>query len=163
MSVAAAKKTLGAGISDGQHGRPDVSPSTNYYDSEDDVSGIPTPVQMTPARNGNGRQTSGAVSPTIDNLSREFEQRKQNFDNDAKAIISINPGRSPSSKQIEDFKILKKSFEMWKKEYKYRLRDVKSKLVKGVHPESDGAGVGGGERRRRNWWGKLSKRKDRIV
>ncbi|PWA83025.1 IQ motif, EF-hand binding site, P-loop containing nucleoside triphosphate hydrolase [Artemisia annua] len=163
MSVAAAKKTLGAGISDGQHGRPDVSPSTNYYDSEDDVSGIPTPVQMTPARNGNGRQTSGAVSPTIDNLSREFEQRKQNFDNDAKAVISINPGRPPSSKQIEDFKILKKSFEMWKKEYKYRLRDVKSKLVKGVHPESDGAGVGGGERRTRNWWGKLSKRKDRIV
>ncbi|GJU67184.1 myosin-2 isoform X1 [Tanacetum coccineum] len=165
MSVAAAKKTLGAGISDGQHGRPDASPSTNYYDSEDDVSGIPTPVQMTPARIGNGRQeTNGSVSPTLDNLSREFEQRKQNFNNDAKAVISINPGRPPSSKQIEDFKILKKNFEMWKKEYKNRLRDVKSKLVKGVHPESDGAGVGGGERRSRNWWGKLSKRgKDRIV
>lgn len=67
---------------------------------------------------------------------------------------------------------------MWKKEYKQRLREAKARLMKGVHPESEGGGDGGGcgggggggggggDKRGKHWWGKLSKRgkdKERIV
>lgn len=169
-SLAAAKKTLSSGISDGLNGRPDASPSPSYYDSEDNISGIQTPVQITPARIGtNRRESNTVVSDSIVNLSNEFELRKQNFDSDAKAIVVVNPGRPPS-KQIEDYKNLKKNFEMWKKDYKHRLREAKTTLVKSVYAESgggggDGGGRGsGGDRRSRHWWGKLSKRgKDRIA
>ncbi|KAD4385990.1 hypothetical protein E3N88_26159 [Mikania micrantha] len=162
MSVAAAKKTLGSGISDGQIGRPDGSVSPNFYDSEDNISGIQTPAQMTPLRSGYyRRENNGVISNAVDNLSKEFEQRKHIFDNDVKAVVNVNPGRPPSSKQIEDYKSLKKKFEMWKKEYKHRLREAKTTLV---HAES---GVGGGGDRwakNKNWWGKLSKRgKERVV
>ncbi|XP_076904460.1 myosin-2-like [Bidens hawaiensis] len=158
MSLAAAKKTLlGSGISDGPTGRPDGSVSPNYYDSEDNISGIPAPVQMTPLRLGH--KTNGVPSNAVDNLSREFEQRKQSFDNDVKSVVNVNPGRPPSSKQIEEFKSLKKKFEIWKKEYKHRLREAKTTLV---HAETGGGG--GGDRRGRTWWGKLSKRgKERVV
>ncbi|XP_071692062.1 myosin-2-like isoform X2 [Rutidosis leptorrhynchoides] len=164
VSLTAAKKTLG---SDGHQGRPYGSPSPNYYDSEDDVSAIQTPVQMTPARTiGNYKREN-----TVDNLSKEFEQTKQNFDNEAKTFIEVRPEHG--SKQIEDYRILKKNFETWKKEYKYRLREAKAQIAKGVNAES-GGGVGcgvsgggggrGGDRRSRHWWGKLSKKsKERIV
>ncbi|KAI3717859.1 hypothetical protein L1987_69746 [Smallanthus sonchifolius] len=156
VNLAAAKKTLVSGITDVQIGRPDDSLSPNYYDSEDNISGIQTPAQMTPVRIGNSRRESNVISDTIDFLSKEFEQRKQHFDNDAKAVVNENPGRPPS-KQIEDYKNLKKKFEMWKKEYNNRLREAKTRLVKGVHSES-------GDRQTRHWWGKLSKRgKERVV
>ncbi|KAJ0765749.1 putative myosin ATPase [Helianthus annuus] len=163
MNLAAAKKTLGSGISDVQIGRPVDSLSPNFYDSEDTISGIQTPSQMTPVRIGNSRRGSSVViSDTIDNLSKEFEQRKQNFDSDAKAVTNVNRGRPPS-KQIEDYNNLKKKFEIWKKEYRNRLREAKTRLVKGVHAENGGVG-GGGDKQTRNWWGKLSKRgKERVV
>ncbi|CAH1428642.1 unnamed protein product [Lactuca virosa] len=179
MSLAAAKKTLGSDISEGQQGKPEGSLSPYYYDSEDNISGIQTPVQVTPARIGINKRESnanGVVSDTIDHLSKEFEQKKQVFDTDAKAVIDVKPGRPPSSKQIEEYKSLKKRFEMWKKEYKQRLREAKARLMKGVHPESEGGGDGGGcgggggggggDKRGKHWWGKLSKRgkdKERIV
>ncbi|KAI3686257.1 hypothetical protein L1987_79931 [Smallanthus sonchifolius] len=164
VSLAAAKKTLGSGICDGLTGKPDGSPS--YYDSEDNISGIQTPVQMTPLKSGhNRRENNGVSSNTVDNLSKEFEQRKHSFDNDVKAVINVNPGRPPSSKQVEDYKTLKKKFEKWKKEYKHRLREAKTTLL---NAESVGGGGGssGGDKRskNKNWWGKLSKRgKERVV
>ncbi|KAM0043817.1 putative myosin ATPase [Helianthus debilis subsp. tardiflorus] len=163
-NLAAAKKTLGSGISDVQIGRPVDSLSPNFYDSEDTISGIQTPSQMTPVRIGNSRRGSSVViSDTIDNLSKEFEQRKQNFDSDAKAVTNVNRGRPPS-KQIEDYNNLKKKFEIWKKEYRNRLREAKTRLVKGIHAENGGVGGGGGDKQTRNWWGKLSKRgKERVV
>ncbi|KAJ0570977.1 putative myosin ATPase [Helianthus annuus] len=166
MSLSAAKKTLGSGISDGQTGRPDGSASPNYYDSEDNISGIPTPVQMTPLRSGHNRRENGVISNTVDYLSKEFEQRKQTFDNDAKAVINVTPGRPPSSKQIEDYKSLKKKFEIWKKEYKHRLREAKTTLVNAESGGGGGGGAsGGGDRRGRHWWGKLSSKrgKERAV
>ncbi|KAK1435680.1 hypothetical protein QVD17_01446 [Tagetes erecta] len=150
MNLAAAKKTLGSHM---QIGRPDDSLSPNYYDSEDTISGIQTPPQMTPVRIGNSRRENhGVIADTIDFLSKELEQRTHTFDHDAKVVVR---------KEIEDYNNLKKKFEMWKKEYRNRLREVKTRLVKGVHT----SGVDGGERQTRNWWGKkLSKRgKERVV
>ncbi|KAJ9568038.1 hypothetical protein OSB04_004004 [Centaurea solstitialis] len=177
MSLAEAKKTLGADISDGQLGRRDNSPSPHCYDSEDNVSGIQTPVQITPLRIGNNRrETNGVVSDTLDNLNKEFELKKQMFDEDAKVVTDVKTGRPPTTKQIEDYRNLKRKFETWKKEYKQRLREAKSRLVKGIRAEYGGdfegksnSGVGGsisgagaagagGDKRARNWWGKLSKR-----
>lgn len=173
MSLAEAKKTLGADISDGQLGRRDRSPSPHCYDSEDNVLGIQTPVQVAPLRTGNNRcETNGVVSDTLENLNREFERKKQIFDEDAKAVTDVKTGRPPSTKQIEEYRNLKRKFETWKKEYKHRLREAKSRLVKGINAEYGGefdgrsnsgvggsiGGGGGGDRRARNWWGKLSKR-----
>ncbi|KVH99137.1 IQ motif, EF-hand binding site-containing protein [Cynara cardunculus var. scolymus] len=171
MSLAEAKKTLGADISYEQLGRRDRSPSPHCYDSEDNVSGTQTPVQIAPLRIGNNRrEINGVVSDTLDNLNKEFEQKKQIFDEDAKAVTDVKPGRPPSTKQIEEYRTLKRKFETWKKEYKHRLREAKSRLVKGINAEYGGdfdgrsnSGVGGsigtgGDRRARNWWGKLSKR-----
>lgn len=149
INLAAAKKTLGSHM---QTGKPDDSISPNYYDSEDTISGIQTPPQMTPVRIGNSRHDSrGVIADTIDFLSKEFEQRTHNFDHDAKVVVR---------KEIEDYNNLKRKFEMWKKEYRNRLREVKTRLVKGVH--TGGGGVG--DKQTRNWWGKLSKKgKERVV
>ncbi|KAL4566850.1 hypothetical protein LXL04_030975 [Taraxacum kok-saghyz] len=182
MSLAAAKKTLNSDISDITHGKPEGPPSPYYYDSEDTVSGIQTPVQIPPARIGTKKPESNGltVSDTLDTLSKEFEQKKQTFDNEVKSVTTDSKaGRPPSSKQIEDYKNLKKKFEIWKKEYKHRLREAKARLVKGGSSENEGGdggggcgggsgggGGGGGDKRGKHWWGKLSKRgkeKERIV
>lgn len=90
----------------------------------------------------------------VDRLSKEFEQKKQNFDDDARAIIGTKSGHMSYSKQIEEFKKIKDRFEMWKKEYKHQLRETRSKIVKGVN------GEGASDKRgKQSWWGKLSKKR----
>ncbi|KAI3703863.1 hypothetical protein L1987_74059 [Smallanthus sonchifolius] len=88
-----------------------------------------------------GNDTSGTQNP-IDNLANELEQNRQNFDEDAKAVIER---KMSYPTQIEEFKKVKERFETWKKEYKNRLRETKAKLV-----NSEGG--------KQSWWGKLSKR-----
>ncbi|KAK9074189.1 hypothetical protein SSX86_006786 [Deinandra increscens subsp. villosa] len=89
-------------------------------------------------RVGEGGDNIGVV----DNLANELEQKKQDFDDDAKAVVEL---KMPYSKQIEEFRKVKEKFENWKKEYKIRLRETKAKLVNG-------------EGGKQSWWGKLSKR-----
>lgn len=129
MSLAAAKKSLG---------------STSPYDSEDTMSGVQTPGGSTPI--GAGREANG-ISSAVSHLVKEFEQQKQNFDNDAKAIIEVKSGVS-SGNPGEELRKLKHKFETWKKEYKARLREAKAKLYKLGNSEAD--------RSRRRWWGKKS-------
>lgn len=99
-------------------------------------------------------EISGTQNPSmLDHLSKEFEQKRQNFDDDARAIIGTKSGHMSYSKQIEEFKRIKDRFEMWKKEYKHQLRETRSKIVKGVN------GEGASDKRgKQSWWGKLSKR-----
>nr|XP_043628342.1 myosin-2-like isoform X2 [Erigeron canadensis] len=117
-SLAAAKKSLGT------------------EESGEDISATQNPA-------GN----NGGVYDTVDHLSKDFEQTRQNFDNDAKALAEPK-SVMPYSKQIEEFRKVKERFEMWKKEYKNRLRETRAKLVKGLNRE-------GGKQ---SWWGRLSKR-----
>lgn len=157
MSLAAARKSLGVDHHTvGQHGRLDAATSPRYYDSEDATSmGSRTPGASTPLKYTNsvhdvgvGRDTNGTLS-AVSNLVKEFEQQRQAFDNDAKAIVDVKSGQSASNVNSDaELRKLKARFEMWKKEYKVRLRDTKAKLNKLGHSEA--------ERSRRKWWGRKS-------
>ncbi|XP_047340670.1 myosin-2-like [Impatiens glandulifera] len=126
--------------------RRDYSPSP--YDSEDALSmGPSTPLQSTPTRilNTSGREPSerepnGGMN-LISHLEMEFDQRKRNFDDEVKeignSVLSLRPG--------DELRKLKMRFEMWKKDYKTRLREARAKLRSN------------GERSRRKWWGMRNK------
>lgn len=154
VSLAAAKKSLGADHTAVQPaGRLDGLTSPRYYDSEDAMSGgARTPDGRTPmklANNyldvGTGREANGGLN-SVGQLAKEFENRKQIFDDDAKAIVEVKSGQNPE----EEYRRLKHRFEAWKKDYKARLREAKLKLQKLGHSE--------GEKRNRKWWIKRSKR-----
>ncbi|KAF7112158.1 hypothetical protein RHSIM_RhsimUnG0258700 [Rhododendron simsii] len=148
VSLDATKKSFAADDTTGQPERQDVSPSPHYYDSEDTTSmGPQTPGGTTPIKISNtvraGRETNGGLS-AVSPLAKEFEQRKQDFDDEAKAIVESKSGRPD-----EDLRKLKLRFETWKKEYKSRLREMKAKIHKLGHSEV--------EKSRRKWWGKKTK------
>ena len=92
---------------------------------------------------GAGRETNGG-SNGISHLVKELEQRKQGFDDEVKVIVEVKSGRPD-----EEFRKLKLRFENWKKEYKSRLREEKTKLHKLGHSEV--------EKGHRKWWRKKSK------
>ena len=151
MSLDAAKKSLAADNNAGQHGRLDGSPVPRYSDSEENVSaGAQTPSGNTLIKFSNtvrdgraGERNDG--SDAVSHLVKEFEQQKQDFDDEARAIAEVKSGRPD-----EEFRKLKLRFETWKKEYKSRLREMKSKLHK--------LGQWDVEKSHRKWWGKKSKR-----
>ncbi|KAK9268785.1 hypothetical protein L1049_000548 [Liquidambar formosana] len=152
MSLAAAKKSLAADNTVGQPGRLDASLSPRYYDSEDTMSvgtqtGGSTPIKFSNSISvGAGRETNGNLN-AVSHLVKEFEQRIETFDNDAKSLVEIKSGQSGSfMNPDEELRKLKLRFEAWKKDYKVRLRETKTRLHKLGHSE--------GEKSRRNWWGK---------
>ncbi|KAM6553591.1 hypothetical protein CsatB_014353 [Cannabis sativa] len=156
VSLAAARKSLVVDTAVGQPGRLDAVFSPRYYDSEDATSmGSRTPGASTPLKFsnsvqdvGSGRDANGTLNE-VSNLVKEFEQQKQTFDEEAKAIVGIKTGKSASNiNSDDDLRKLKLRFEMWKKEYKLRLRETKAKLHKLGHSEA--------ERSRRRWWGRIS-------
>lgn len=148
-SLAAARKSLGSANTAGQ---PVTlgSVSSARYDSEEATSmGSRTPGASTPL-NGAGREANGS-SNAVSSLVKEFEQRRQTFNDDAKALVEVKPGQSAANMNPEeDLRKLKHRFESWKKEYKARLRETKTKLHKIWHSEE--------EKRRRKWWGKIGSR-----
>ncbi|KAF2575573.1 hypothetical protein F2Q70_00004929 [Brassica cretica] len=155
MSLAAARKSLATENSTGQAGgRQDASMSPFGYDSEDTMS-TGTPGVRTPTSkfsNGNTpelriRELNGSLN-AVNHLAREFDQRRLNFDEDARAIVEVKggPQATPNGQQQQqhpedEFKRLKLRFETWKKDYKARLRETKARL----HSDKG---------RHRKWWGK---------
>ncbi|KAM3222696.1 myosin-2 isoform X2 [Capsicum annuum] len=149
-SLAAAKNSLGAGDTTGRSGKLEGSLSPHYYDS-DDATSMDTPAGHTPVRFSNhsfgvgaNKEVNGGVS-LLSHLTMEFEQRKQNFDNEAMAIVNLKPGQLHSINPADEYRRLKHRFEEWKKEYKARLKEMKAK----VHMLEG--------KNRRKWWGKKSK------
>ncbi|MED6136863.1 hypothetical protein PIB30_059778 [Stylosanthes scabra] len=157
MSLAAARKSLASEATSGQHAKHD--PMTQFgSDSEDTTSmesrtprtpGMSTPLkyssslsELRAAREVNNGCTNSAVS----SLAREFDQQRQVFDEEAKAMLEARSGKNGNVKCYDEYKKLKRRFKAWKKEYKIRLKEIKAKLHK--NPETD--------RGRRKWWGKLS-------
>ncbi|WZZ89397.1 hypothetical protein YC2023_117976 [Brassica napus] len=155
MSLAAARKSLATENNTGQAGgRQDASMSPFGYDSEDTMStgtpGVRTPT--TKFSNGNTpelriRELNGSLN-AVNHLAREFDQRRLNFDEDARAIMEVKggPQATPNGQQQQqhpedEFKRLKLRFETWKKDYKARLRETKARL----HSDKG---------RHRKWWGK---------
>ncbi|KAL3325554.1 hypothetical protein AABB24_036670 [Solanum stoloniferum] len=157
-SLVSAKKSLGVDNSAGHPGKPEGSPSPCGYESEDTTTtmGTRTPGGSTPieyASNGVDfggiREINGGLC-VVNYLSREFELRKQNFDDEAMAISQLKSGQLQSTSPAEDFRRLRHKFDKWKKDYKARLKETKSKVHKLGYSET--------EKTRRNWWGKKSKR-----
>ncbi|CAH8363757.1 unnamed protein product [Eruca vesicaria subsp. sativa] len=153
MSLAAARKSLATENNPVQAGgRQDASMSPFGYDSEDTMSNGTTPGVRTPTTkfsNGNTpelriRELNGSLN-AVNHLAREFDQRRLNFDEDAKAIVEVKggPQATPNGQQQpeDEFRRLKLRFETWKKDYKARLRETKARL----HSDKG---------RHRKWWGK---------
>ncbi|KAK3199233.1 hypothetical protein Dsin_022648 [Dipteronia sinensis] len=159
MSLAAARRSLASENTGGEPGRHDVT-SPRYYDSEDTMSmqsmGSRTPGGSTPNFVNSipaalvGRESNGTLA-VVNNLAKEFEQRRQIFDDDAKALADVKAA-PPASNTHPDVELrkLKVRFETWKKDYKTRLRETKGRLHKLGHSEV--------EKSRRKWWGKISSR-----
>uniref|UniRef100_A0A5B7B9F9 Uncharacterized protein n=2 Tax=Davidia involucrata TaxID=16924 RepID=A0A5B7B9F9_DAVIN len=149
MSLDAVKKSLPADNTAGQPGRLGGSPLPRYYDSEDTMSmGSQTPGGTTPIKFssnvrdvGVGREINGGLD-TVSLLVKEFEQRKQNFDDEAKAIVEV--------KSVEELRKLKLRFRTWKKDYKVRLRETNAKLHK--------LGLSEMKKIPWKWWGMKNKR-----
>ncbi|XP_039040957.1 myosin-2-like [Hibiscus syriacus] len=144
-SLAAARKSLAADSAAGQLGRAGVV-SPRHYDSEDVSMGSRTPGVDTPLW-GRENDSSNAVG----NLLKEFDQKKQAFDNDAKSLDETRTAQLASYVNPEDeLQRLKRIFETWKRDFKMRLKTTKAKLHKRGCQESD--------KTRRKWWEKLSSR-----
>ncbi|XP_022139435.1 myosin-2 [Momordica charantia] len=147
VSLAAAKKTIAA-----ENAPP------HYYDSEDTSMGSRTHGGTTPMKvsgvseGGAGREMNGTVA-AVNNLVKEFEQKRTTFDDDAKALAEAKSGQAQTGANVnpdEEYRKVKVRFEAWKKEYKARLRETKAKVHKNGHSEV--------EKLRRKWWGKLTTR-----
>ncbi|KAH9802874.1 Myosin-2 [Citrus sinensis] len=158
MSLAAARKSLASDNTPGEPGRLDASTSPHLYDSEDTMSmGSRTPGGSTPMKflnivpdAGSGRESNGSLT-AVNHLTKEFEQRRQNFDDDAKALIEIKTTQPASTVHPDvELRKLKMRFETWKKDYKTRLREAKVRLNKLGQSEV--------EKTRRKWWEKISSR-----
>lgn len=155
MSLAAARKSLGTDNTIRQPGKLHGSQSPCFYDSVDTSLGPRTPDATTAIRYLNngieaaaGGDKNGGHNP-ISPLMKEFEQRKQNFDDEVQSIVEVKSGHTPIN-PIEELRKLKHRFEAWRKDYKVRLREAKAKAQRMGHAEA--------EKHRRNWWGKKTKR-----
>ncbi|XP_031407548.1 myosin-2 isoform X2 [Punica granatum] len=162
MSLAAARKSL---ITEDHNSVPtrkfEAPNSPRDYDSEDTASmGSRTPVgtgsmplkfsaAIPDIRSGRETNTNGTLT-AVNDLIKEFELRKQTFDEDARSLGQ--EGHKPSellaynANPEEELRKLKARFESWKKDYKVRLRETKVRLHKLGHSDAD---------KRRKWWGKM--------
>ncbi|XP_030549734.1 myosin-2 [Rhodamnia argentea] len=153
MSLVAARKSLTTDDNGGPPRRPDVALSPRDYDSEDTTSmGSRTPGGSIPVKVSNaitdgraGRDTNGTLNAVSD-LIKEFEIRKQTFDDDARSLAEVRSELAPNTSPDEELRKLKVRFESWKKEYKVRLRETKVRLRKLGHFDAD--------KGRRKWWGR---------
>ncbi|XP_054815599.1 myosin-2 isoform X3 [Prosopis cineraria] len=156
QSLSVARRSLAAENSTDQPGRYDAM-SPCFYDSEDATSmesrtpagSTPIKFPSTPFENGAGRNANDTFN-AVSNLMKEFEQRRQIFDDDAKALLAVKLGRPAHMNPNEELRQLKRRFEGWKKEYKGRLRETKARLCKTGSPEA--------EISCQKWWGKISSR-----
>ncbi|RDY06773.1 Myosin-2, partial [Mucuna pruriens] len=138
-NLAAARKSLASEKASSQMTRRDVV--THSYDSEDATSSMGSRTPQTPGAStplkystslseaGAGRDANGSLT-SVSNLLREFEQRKQNFDDEARGLVGVKTSHSAHANTVEELKKLKQRFEGWKKEYKARLKETKARLHK---------------------------------
>ncbi|XP_042040544.1 myosin-2-like isoform X2 [Salvia splendens] len=150
MSLAAAKKSLIAENAINPARRLDGAQSPPFYESEDMSMGTQTPGGSTPMRYANNGidDTNGSLNP-VSHLTKEFEDRRRAFDEEALAVVEVKSDQSPIH-AVEEFRRLRQRFEAWKRDYKARLKEAKGKVYK--------LGRSDAEKHRRNWWGKKSKR-----
>jgi myosin V len=153
LSLVAAKKSLASDEVAIRVARSEAVQTHTQYDSEDTVStGTHTP-KLTEWRHqsynpeskvsaGNSDRRVNAVN----HLAKEFEDRRQVFEDDAGFLVAVKSGQVGSNMNLdEELRKLKDRFATWKKDYKSRLKGTKVNLQKvGTHDEKS----------RKRWWGK---------
>ena len=84
----------------------------------------------------------------VNHLAKEFQDRRQVFEDDAGFLVAVKSGQVGSNMNPdEELRKLKDRFATWKKDYKSRLKETKVNLNKvGTHDEKS----------RKRWWGKKS-------
>ncbi|VAH44871.1 unnamed protein product [Triticum turgidum subsp. durum] len=155
LSLVAAKKSLAADDMVTRAARTDTTPTHAQYDSEDTMStGTHTP-EGTELKYQNHNPEPRVVTGNSDrrinavnHLAKEFEDRRQVFDDDAGFLVAVKSGQIGSNMNPDDeLRKLKDRFATWKKDYKSRLKETKVNLQKvGSHDEKS----------RKRWWGKKS-------
>ncbi|CAL5086119.1 unnamed protein product [Urochloa decumbens] len=155
LNLVAAKKSLASDDVATRAARTDFTPAHAQYDSEDTLStGTHTP-ELIESRHHN-RNPEAKVSAgnsdsrvnAVNHLAKEFEDRRQVFEDDAGFLIAVKSGQVGSNMNPdEELRKLKDRFATWKKDYKSRLKETKVNLHKvGTHDEKS----------RKRWWGKKS-------
>mgnify|MGYP002775688880 FL=1 len=82
----------------------------------------------------------------IDRLLKEFEHRTQVFNDDAHFLVEVKSGQIEANfKPESELQKLKQRFEIWKKDFKGRLKETKNMLKKLGKPES--------AEKKKKWWG----------
>ncbi|KAK1324626.1 hypothetical protein QJS10_CPA01g01142 [Acorus calamus] len=151
MSLATARKSLAADDTMSQPGRFDASPSPLYYESDDGVSLESRTPDSVPVRSRTSDPGTDVGQHAVNRLIREFEQRTQVFDYDARSLVEGKSGQSSSNMNPkQELRKLKQRFIAWKKEFKVRLHETKATFQKRGNSEV--------ERTWKNWWGKRTTR-----
>ncbi|KAI4374721.1 hypothetical protein MLD38_012684 [Melastoma candidum] len=151
VSLATARKSL-VTEDHNQPRRLEAPTPPHDYDSDTASMGSRTPGETRPRKYANvvpdGRaalDTNGTLN-AVSSLMKEFELRRQTFDNEARTMAGARADMLPSGPSPdEELRNLKVRFETWKKDYKVRLRETKARLHK----------LGLNEGGRRKWWGKM--------
>ena len=155
LSLVAAKKSLVSDDMATRTARSDFTPAHAQYDSEDTLStGTHTP-EVIESRHHNHHPEAKVSAGNSDrrvnavnHLEKEFEDRRQVFEDDAGFLVAVKSGQVGSNMNPdEELRKLKDRFATWKKDYKSRLKETKFNLQKvGTHDEKT----------RKRWWGKKS-------
>ncbi|THU54035.1 hypothetical protein C4D60_Mb10t20760 [Musa balbisiana] len=145
MSFTAGRKSIVPEEMTKQPGWPDASQTNHYYEAEDDESvGAQTPegtlAKLPNASDAMQVRNNDTACNAVIQLMKEFDQQRQVFDTDAGLLIEVKSG---DINPYEELRNLKSHFASWKNDYKMRLRDTKTKLLKLVNPE---------KRTYKRWW-----------
>lgn len=84
----------------------------------------------------------------VSHLVKEFEHRKQVFNDDADFLVEVKSGQTEANLNPDDeLRRLKQRFDTWKRDFKGRLRETKNVLQKLGNSDS-------AQKLKKNWWGK---------
>lgn len=174
LSLASAKKSLGTdditnqvlkydealpfksglGVGKQRASRHILPQEDDDFDWDDTTSvGTKTPDHLSTPRKpfmdiSMGRGDLDAGRSVVSHLVKEFEHRRQVFNDDSSFLVEVKAGQTEASlNPDEELRKLKQRFDTWKKDFKSRLRETKSILQKLGNPDS-------AQRLRKNWWSK---------
>ncbi|KAL6856068.1 hypothetical protein ACP4OV_018870 [Aristida adscensionis] len=155
LSLVAAKKSLASDDAATRGARTDVTPTHAQYDSEDTLStGTHTPEATESRYNNHNPEVKVSTGNSdrrvnaVNHLAKEFEDRRQVFEDDAGFLVAVKSGQVGSNMNPdEELRKLKDRFSTWKKDYKSRLKETKVNLQKVANHD---------EKSRKRWWGKKS-------
>ncbi|KAL2633393.1 hypothetical protein R1flu_004872 [Riccia fluitans] len=84
----------------------------------------------------------------VGHLVKEFDQRTQVFNDDADFLVEVKSGQTEANlNPDEELRKLKHRFDIWKKDFKVRLRETKTVLHKLGSMDTV-------EKTKKKWWGK---------